>query len=73
MESAACRGMKSTAGGMESVEDGMESRPKGNEGYTLRVMPCADEPRCHTTPKAPDSIPSPSVLDKLKDEPKFVF
>ena len=29
-------------------------------------MPCADEPRCHTTLKAPDSIPSPSVLDKIK-------
>ena len=32
-----------------SVKGGMESRAKGNEGYSLRLMPCADEPRFHTT------------------------
>ena len=34
---------------MESAKGGMESRTKGNEGYSLRLMPCADEPRFHTT------------------------
>ena len=42
-----------------------------------RIQPAADAMRGRAAmpynAKGVDSIPSPSVLDKLKDEPRFVF
>ena len=59
---------------MESVADGMESRPKGDEGYSLTADAMRGRAAIPYNARcAPDSIPSPSVLDKLKDEPRFVF
>ena len=51
----------------------MESRPKGNGEYSLSADAIHGRAVMPYNAKGVDSIPSPSVLDKLKDEPRFVF
>ena len=54
MESATCCGMESRFSeyGINANCIVWNQDRRGTENTACRLMPCADEPRCHTTPKA---------------------
>ena len=59
---------------MESSREGwMESRAKGDEKYSLWLMPCADNRDAMQRAVRVDSIPIPSVLDKNNGSKKPLF